>query len=47
MYETYIWNTIGHHIHGFKARMNNHITDDSKSGVSSCKFPVMFLITTK
>ena len=37
MYETYIGNTIADHIHGFKTRMNNHITE-SRSGVSTCKF---------
>ena len=31
--------TIGDHIHGFKTRMNNCITE-SRSGVSTCKFPI-------
>ena len=39
MYETYIGKTVGDHIHGFKTRMNNHITE-SRSGVSSCKLPI-------
>ena len=39
MYETYIGKTIGDHIHGFKTRMNNHITE-SRSGVSTCKFHI-------
>ena len=39
MYETYIGKTVGNHIHGFKTRMNNHITE-SRSGVSTCKFPI-------
>ena len=30
---------IGDHIHGFKAWMNNHITE-SRSGVSTWKFPI-------
>ena len=37
MYKTYIWKDIGDHIHGFKTRMNNHITE-GRSGVSTCKF---------
>ena len=39
MYETYIGKTIGDHIHDFKTRMNNHITD-GRIGVSTCKFPI-------
>ena len=39
MYETYIGKTIGDDIHGFKTRMNNHITK-SRSEVSTCKFPI-------
>ena len=39
MYETYIGKTIGDHIHGFKVRTNNHITE-SRSGVSTCQFPI-------
>ena len=39
MYETYIGKTIGDNIHGFKTRMNNHITE-SRSGVSTCKFHI-------
>ena len=39
MYQTYIGKTVGNHIHGFKTRMNNHITE-SRSGVSTCKFPI-------
>ena len=31
--------TSGDYIHGFKARMNNHITE-SRSGESTCKFPI-------
>ena len=31
--------TIVDHIHGFKTRMNNRITE-SRSGVSTCKFPI-------
>ena len=42
MYETYIGKTIGDHIHGFKTRMNNHFTE-SRSGVSTCKFPIHVL----
>ena len=39
MYETYTGKTTGDQIHGFKTRMNNHITK-SRSGVSTCKFPI-------
>ena len=39
MYEIYVGKTIGDHIHGFKTRMNNHITE-SRSGVPVCKFPI-------
>ena len=46
MYKTYIWKDIGDHIHGFKTRMNNHITE-GRSGVSTCKFPFMSLIALK
>ena len=34
MYETYIEKTVGDHIHGFKTRIKNHITE-SRSGVST------------
>ena len=34
MCETYIGKTVGDHIHGFKTRMNNHITEN-RSGVST------------
>ena len=34
-----IGKNVGNHIHGFKTRMNNHITE-CRSGVSSCKFPI-------
>ena len=37
MYKIYIGKTVANHIHGFKTRMNNHITE-SRSGVSTCKF---------
>ena len=46
MYETYIRKTVGDHIHGFKTRINNHITE-SRIGVSTCKFPFMPLIALK
>ena len=36
--ETYIGKTIGDVNIGFKARMNNHISE-SRTGISSCKFP--------
>ena len=39
MYETCIAKTVGDHIHGFKTKMNNHITE-SRSGVSMFKFPI-------
>ena len=39
MYETYFGKTIADHIHGFKTRLNNHITQGG-SGVSTCKFPI-------
>ena len=39
MCESYIGKTIGDQVHGFKTRMNNHISE-SKRGVSPCKFPV-------
>ena len=39
MYETYIGKTFSDHTYGFKTRMNNHITK-SRSGVSTCKFPI-------
>ena len=37
MYEAYIEKTVGDH--GLQTRMNNHITE-SRSGVSTCKFPI-------
>ena len=39
MHETYIGKTVGNHIHGFKTRMNNHITE-SRRGASTCKFSI-------
>ena len=39
MYEICIEKTIGNHIHGFKIRMDNHITESSR-GVSTSKFPI-------
>ena len=39
MFETSIGKTVGDHIHGFKTRMNNHVTE-SRSRVSTCKFPI-------
>ena len=39
MYETCIGKTVSDHIHGFKTKMNNHITK-SRSGVSKCKIPI-------
>ena len=39
IYETDIGKTAGDHIHGFKTRMNNPITEN-RSGVSTCKFPI-------
>ena len=39
MYQTYIGKFIGDHIHGFKTRMNNHVTN-RRSEVSTCKFPI-------
>ena len=41
--ETYIWKTIGDNAKGFKVRINQHICD-CKTGVSTCKFPIMFTI---
>ena len=37
MYETYIEKTVSDHIHGFKRRIKNYITE-SRSGVSTWKF---------
>ena len=37
--ETYIGKTVGDNIVRFKSRMNQHISD-SRTGVSTCKFPV-------
>ena len=42
IYEAYIGQTIGDHIHGFKTRINNHITKSS-SEVLTCKSPIHFL----
>ena len=39
LYETYIGKTIGDPVHGFKGRMNNHISE-IKKGISTCKFPI-------
>ena len=41
MYETYIGETIGDHNHGFKTRMNCHVTESRRRG-STFKFPVYF-----
>ena len=41
--ETYIWKTIGDNTNWFKVRINQHICD-CKTGVSKCKFPIMFTI---
>ena len=37
-YETYIGKTVGNNVTGFKGRVNKHISE-SKTGVSTCKFP--------
>ena len=37
--ETYIGKTVGDNIVRFKSRMNQH-TSDSRTGVSTCKFPI-------
>ena len=39
MYAISIGKTIGDHIHGFKTRINSHITE-SRSGISMCKSPI-------
>ena len=46
MYETYIGKTIGNHVHGFKTRINNHITK-SRSGYQRVHSPFMSLIALK
>ena len=37
-YEIYIEKTVGNNVTGFKGRINKHISE-SKTGVSTCKFP--------
>ena len=44
MYETYIGKTINDHIHGFKTRMNNNITE---KGACRANSPFTFLIAVK
>ena len=39
MYETHIRKTIGDHVHGFKTRVNNHITKSRSEN-----FPFMSLL---
>ena len=39
MYETYIRKTIGDHVHGFKTRVNNHVTESRSEN-----FPFMSLL---
>ena len=46
MYEAYFGKTVGNHIHGFKIRMNNHITENRR-GLSTSKFPIHVLIAVK
>ena len=46
MNETYIGKTIGDQIHGFKTRMNNHITK-SRKGYQLANPPIMSLTALK
>ena len=46
MYETYLGKTVGNHIHDFKIRMINYITENRR-GLSTSKFPIHVLIAVK
>ena len=37
--KTYIGKTVGNNTVGFKSRINHHISD-SRTGISTCKFPI-------